>query len=1071
MLSKSLLSSGKCILPLLLIFSHLYTDSLSQNMSIHQHSSYTNVEQTVPFHSAQTNYTDPVRKLRIIAVMVEFQPDQNRFTSGNGTFDRGSIPYLEDPGTNVDALPHDQKYFEAHLTFVKNYFEKQSNRQISIEYQVLPTIYRLGEMMETYSPIGKDPDLSPLANFVKDTWELVGSDPAVTLDVNPDETIAFVIFHAGIGRDVELTGTTLDKTPQDIPSVYLSNQALRDLFDDPTFSGFEFSKGNLIVDHTLILPRTLSRSGVDFSGNRFIIPLSINGLLTAQIGRRIGLPNLFNTETGKSGIGRFGLMDGAGIFAFNGLFPPGLSAWEKIYLGWQKPFEIDFNHTDLVYLPASSRRADKSIAKIPLSNSEYFLVENRHRDPDSNGVTLTIQRPDGSKTQQIFTNIDTDFVTQAAGFDKLIEPGVVIDVSNYDFALPGGLSNEGANQRELNGGILIWHIDETVIRNQIHTIGINSNPDRKGIELKEADGAQDIGRPTNIGISQNEPNGSAFDFWWSGNNSSVISNTDTLSLYENRFGQDTFPNNRSHTGAISNFELYDFSDNIPEASFKIREISSTNAIFELITVDDIESITTSTSKSDQYWNRYPLAIQSIATKNLSNSILIPGRDGLIIYNVITGDFKTLLEGAGSLQQPLTGMNSNGFLAIAPNPLQSSTEMNIITFRILGESVTETGSYSVTPNSGFLSSSEAGIIDIDGTQLRIDTDSGSLVQGLTNRQISEKIGQTQSVIENNKLTIRSEFGSISHPIPTSDSFTRIHTGLIQNGEGLIYAYLLLDNQLILYSPTDQYSNEIVLENRTSLGWPAIVDLNDDGNPEFLYVSQTDGKLYGKNINSGMLSGFPINPPTGIRFIGTPLIADLDGNGSTDLLITAEDSYSISIYAYRSDSVLMEEFPLLVGGIPSEDHQMIHPMLKDRYLIAVSPENDLKIWEFPELTRIKWSSMYGNTTNNKITGSIESGSSQPFPLTLLNRVETYNWPNPATDETYIRFQTVTPAQIRLRITTMSGRVVTDRRFSSMGGPPEELLINTSTWASGAYYALLEASSGNSTERKLIKIAIVR
>lgn len=154
MLSRSLLSSGKSILLLLFLFSHLYSYTQAQNLPGDQYFTYSPFGQTSHFSFAQTK--NSVQNLRIIAVMVEFQSDENRFTSGNG-------------------------------------------------------------------------------------------------------------------RDVELTGTTLDRTPQDIPSVYLSKQALQNLFDDPSFSGFEISGGNLIVDHTLILPRTLSRSGVDFSGNRDLL--------------------------------------------------------------------------------------------------------------------------------------------------------------------------------------------------------------------------------------------------------------------------------------------------------------------------------------------------------------------------------------------------------------------------------------------------------------------------------------------------------------------------------------------------------------------------------------------------------------------------------------------------------------------------------------------------------------------------------------------------------------------------------------------------------------------------------
>lgn len=1069
MLSQSILSSGKFFLSLLFLFTHLNGYGLSQNLSSQTNPSLVNSGES--FFALSTLRNKAISNLRIIAVMVEFQPDDNRFTSGNGTFASGSIPYLENPGTSIDALPHDQKYFEAHLTFVKNYFEKNSNGQLAINFQVLPNVYRLGEMMAYYSPIGQDPDLSPLADFAKDVWELVGNDASVELQTNPNEKIAFVIFHAGIGRDVELTGTTLDKTPQDIPSAYLSKNAFQNLFDDPSFSGFEIGEGNLIVDHSLILPRTLSRSGVDFSNNRFVIPLSINGLLTAQIGRHIGLPDLFNTETGKSGIGRFGLMDGAGVFAYNGLFPPELSAWEKIYLGWQEPFDIQINRGDNIELAASSFREQRSIAKVSLSNSEYFLIENRHRDPQNNGVTLTIQRPDGSLIEQTFTNRDTDFVNQAAGFDKLLEPGVIIDVSNYDFALPGGLVNESSTERELNGGILIWHIDENVIRQQINTIGINSNPDRKGVELKEADGAQDIGRPINIGISQNDPNGSAFDFWWSGNNSSVVLLSDTLSLYQNRFGPDTFPNNRSHTGATSPFELYDFSKNQPIATFRIREIKPKNQIFELLFNETLETITTSTPGNDAYWSRYPLAIQSISTPESSKRIIIPGMGGLILHNLDTHISIPLITDQEHIQQPLNGFNNAELLAIAPNPYHSMDDMSVSIYSLSGEKPSLIEVYSVVSNTGFLSNSESDIIDIDGTNLRINTKTQTVLQNSSNLQSSARVGQTQSVIEENQLIIRSAHGTITHPISASNSFSRAHTGLVLSRDGLIFVYLLLDEKLSIYSPADQYSMEIILQNNAQLEWPAIIDFSDNGFPDFLYVNNSDGKLYGKSSNGSMLDGYPITPPQGSKFTGTPLVADLDGDGSLNLLIAAEDTFSLSIVAYSSNTKRMEGFPLLVGGISSANDQIVHPLLKDRFLIAVSPENDLKIWEFPKMDKIYWASKYGNSVNNKVTGFIELGESQALPFTLLNSSETYNWPNPATDETFIRFQTKSTAQIRLRITTMSGRLKSDQRFSSRGGQPEELRIDTSTWASGAYYALLEATSGNSTERKLIKIAIVR
>jgi len=160
-------SSGKIILSLLFLFLYFVEHSFSQ----------ITLNRTLPV-SVETNHTHQPNQpaegtLNLIAVMVEFQPDTNRFTSGNGTFEPGSIPYLEVPGTNIDALPHDRGYFEAHLKFAKNYFERLSNNRLTVNYQVLPNVYRLDRQMELYSPIGQDPDLSPLGTLVKEVWELV----------------------------------------------------------------------------------------------------------------------------------------------------------------------------------------------------------------------------------------------------------------------------------------------------------------------------------------------------------------------------------------------------------------------------------------------------------------------------------------------------------------------------------------------------------------------------------------------------------------------------------------------------------------------------------------------------------------------------------------------------------------------------------------------------------------------------------------------------------------------------------------------------------------------------------
>src|SRR6056297_1844136 len=826
MASSYLISSTKRII-VLLIFLVIFAGQLFSQSN------------DLKFSAAQrantvSNSNSPVSggTLHIVAAMVEFQPDTTRFTSGDGTFSSQSIPYLQNQSITIDPLPHDRSYFEAHLEFARNYFTKMSGGDLDISYQVLDDIYRLPQKMAAYSPIGFDPGSEPLADLARDAWQQVSESGNLDLGLIPGDQIAFVLFHAGVGRDIELTGTTLDKTPQDIPSVYISRDAFSRLFNDPSFSGFPIDSGDLLVDNTLILPRTLTRAGEDVTGSEVLLQLSINGMVTAQIGSHIGLPDLFNTETGESGIGRFGLMDGAGIFAYNGLFPPEMSAWEKYYLGWSEPFTIPSDEENVVSLPAVSQQRINSLAKIELSSTEYYLLENRHRDPEGEGVTLTIQKPDGSIVEQTFTNNSTDFTNQESGFDELLEPGVVIDVSNFDFSLPGGLDEEG--NRELNGGILIWHIDESIIQSRFNqNVGVNSIPNQKGVELIEADGAQDIGRPVSVGLFQNDSNGSPFDFWWSGNNATVITHTGNITLYQNRFGPDTTPVNQSNSGAIAPFELFNFSGNLPNASFSVRPVEPYSDLYQLkINRSDLD-IETFTPGSNNYWTSYPLSLFSIEQDG-EQLLIIPGNNGIQKLSVEAQELSNALMDLGSYQQPVYN-TFNELLYTAPNPLTVQEFMPLLSIDPVHSELGVTGQFTVPVNRGNLSITESNIIDLDGSENRFDIE-GEIVQQTQNRVIfrTEISDGYSAELTPQNVIINFPGGSSEFSTFTDNDYQKAFLSIIENENESPFFLFVEGNSLKLFSAEDQYSEAYPLYSSSSINRPAIADLTNTGNPDFLFI---------------------------------------------------------------------------------------------------------------------------------------------------------------------------------------------------------------------------------------------
>lgn len=1006
--------------------------------------------------SAQQSNVPTTGTLNVIGIMVEFQPDDNRLTSGTGIFGPGGLPYLENEEvTYIDPLPHDQSYFETHLEFAKNYFEQSSDGQLTIDYRVLPDIYRVDKKMEEYAPIGETFTLEKVAMLLEDAWTEVEQNGGIPFDLSSydPETTAFVIFHAGVGRDVELTGTSLDITPYDIPSIYLRKSDLKDLFDDPSFEGFPINGGSFRVTNSLVIPRTESRRGEDIQEEEIVFPLSINGLLCASIGSHLGLPDLFNTETGEPAIGRFGLMDGAGFFAFNGLMPPQPSAWEKVFLGWETPFVIN-GMAGQIDLPAGSGNNPNSIAKYELSSSEYFLIENRYREYDLNSVgradvTLSIRRAsDGQIVQQQFNNDDVEFIFQEAGFDTLLIPGTLVDVNNFDWSLPGGLDigddgEEGTDDdRYLNGGILVWHIDESLIDKQLSSGRVNADFNRRGIDLEEADGAQDIGRDP--GLLDNSPSfGTAFDFWWSDNDYRVITENGSIDLNpDNRFGPDTYPNNNSNSGAKSYFELYDFSDQGMTVSFKIRKPSLDLGFEEILSIHQSDE-----NFISSFLDFYPLGITILET-DTDTSIIVPAENDIYVY-----DHLNPVPNSGisfqpfSYQQPLV-LDS---LIVASNPLVFDP--------MIIQSISNWNT-TVSPNKAFISSQDGTVIDIDFTSNSINADDGTVIPNNSGYEFRSEIVNGKYVGINGQ-----SFTFVGETIPDqiSGASERLFAGTIKTNVDNLY-YLFEDGAFSIIDPSkDKPETEIFDEEKAE--WPAIV-----GTGELYWISKTENAILGFNLSGAQLNNTPIFAPDSVNFIGTPLIADITGDNVQDLLVVGQDDYSMNIYAYESDGNPVEGFPLYVGGVTSATIQPVHPSFYNDILYAISPAGDLKAWKFDNFTSSEWPTRYGKNPYNKVSAEIDLNTGSSGSFSVLNSSETYNWPNPAGDFTHLRFELEAPGgTMDITIIDFSGHKVYEQTVSSSGGSPQEIRISTAEWASGPYFAMFKATVNGRSESKLVKIAV--
>lgn len=111
------------------------------------------------------------------------------------------------------------------------------------------------------------------------------------------------------------------------------------------------------------------------------------GVIAHETGHFFGLPDLYDFDGGGNGIGSFGLMASCWGFDNSQYYPPHMSPWSKIQLGWVVPSIIRYSGRYAI-----KRSCDHPSAYIVKNNfpmNEYLLIENRqkcHFDSDMTGV-------------------------------------------------------------------------------------------------------------------------------------------------------------------------------------------------------------------------------------------------------------------------------------------------------------------------------------------------------------------------------------------------------------------------------------------------------------------------------------------------------------------------------------------------------------------------------------------------------------------------------------------------------------------------------------------------------------
>jgi len=397
--------------------------------------------------------------LRVLLLRIEFVPDTDPTTTGDGTFDLRSLTdFTDSAGHQIDAAPHDRGFAERHLRALHHYWWAMSNGKLSLETAVYPSAdtaaYRLPCEMSWYG------FTSPLGDILT-AYETLVADAVAAADAGEDPIDwaawdAVVLMHAGADWQGDIAGDT----PADLPTAWV-------VLGTPVMAGTH------AVGDVTVIPETVSQDG--FVG-------AINGIFAHEFGHQLGLPDLYDTVSMSTAVGLWALMDTGGdaggvlgdLYVW-GVLPTSLSPWTRMWLGWREPAVIGAGESSVLAASTAldgehSFPAAPRLLLVPAGDEQAFLVELRADDLDG--------------SPEIALNWEEGVIDGTAR----LEGDTKVLTYEYDALLPGA-------------GVIIWHLDTGVAASDPDGNGWSAFADNtlqgdrlhRFLDIEEADGRQELG--------------------------------------------------------------------------------------------------------------------------------------------------------------------------------------------------------------------------------------------------------------------------------------------------------------------------------------------------------------------------------------------------------------------------------------------------------------------------------------------------------------------------------------------------------------------------------------------------
>jgi hypothetical protein len=230
--------------------------------------------------------------------------------------------------------------------------------------------------------------------------------------------------------------------------------------------------------------------------------------------------------------------------------------------------------------------------------------------------------------------------------------------------------------------------------------------------------------------------------------------------------------------------------------------------------------------------------------------------------------------------------------------------------------------------------------------------------------------------------------------------------------------------------DSFARDPALANEPEAGrgagTPLVADLDQDGASEVLaHLAGGALRFWGRD---GRRRG-DLETALPATAVASALVADLDGDGRAELAALGRFSRLVS---YRA---------------PSED-------------LVLEPRTELGIWRSGMIVRdVAWGELGGNSRHDFHAARPGSIRPRPNDAALPSFVVA---PNPASKLLQARVELTAPATVRCGLFNLEGEIVAEHSRAGSTGEIVEFTFDVSRLASGIYLARLELSTGGTRLR---------